>query len=1505
MKARLLHLLLPCVLFFATLIAATTVCAQETSIAGELDYATEAEAELIRRGHIFFPPKKLRPLKAPPPQLPPASLAEIDQALRALGLPGIKLAPLPPPPPPGYQSEAVDALQELGLAQEKNAPLANPQTQPVLPRANPVATSEKQTPDMLGKARPLDTQVLQNSLIDSVGPINIGSGREIRVASDRIETNLSTTNINRIFKFGIRRNSASTAKWGLYVAYAQPINEFISSGLSLEKSNSTIDYSLTTQITNASKTLSLVGALDQMQGDIPFAFQTGSADVSIVQRSKLLSLRWLPWADKFPLSPSFGLTGWNSRAQQTSFLSPIDYTVDTGASIDTYTDARTLSLGSSDGYYANLKLPITEFIFLDHSVGQTKTDFSDDTLGLSKRTASITSLSFRSNTGFTALTRKNNASETSTDISYEGSNWNFGLSKATSKVTDASNWKLYFGVTSLLGPGTNSASPAIQNRVFNTAQALAHADLVQLSSRPKEFDNTFLAKVNPNAVTLKSSVLKNSAAPVASAGTSQIVSAGSLVTLDASSSTDADGQTLTYAWTQNSGIAVTLSSATDASPTFEAPSMNVGDPDITLTFSVAVSDGAFTDSSSVTITVTAASTNSNTPFASAGTAQSVVAGSLVSLDGSASSDADGQPLTYAWVQTGGPTVTLSDSALASPTFTAPTLNLGDSPIALVFTLTVSDGSLNSSNSVTVTVNAPQSNNNPPVASTGNSQTVNAGSTVTLDASNSSDADGQTLSYAWTQTAGTVVTLNNPTLVSPTFVAPTMTSGDADLILVFSVTASDGTYSSSDSVTITVTAPTTNASSPVASAGSSQSVSAGQTVTLDASASSDADGQTLTYAWTQTAGTAVTLSGASSVAPTFTAPAMTIGDANITLAFTVTVSDGTNSSSSAVSITVSAPSSNASAPVAVAGNDQTVAAGASVTLNASASYDADGQSITYSWTQTSGIDVSLSSTTSATPSFIAPTMAIGDPDQVLSFYVTVSDGILSNSDVVVITVQAPGTNLYTPVATAGIAQSAVSGATVTLNGGESTDADGQPLSFSWAQSSGTSVTLSSATAASPTFVAPTLNIGDADTVLVFTLTVSDGVYSSSDTVQITTTAPLNTAAPVASAGSSRSVASGSTITLDGSNSSDVDGQTLSYAWTQTSGTLVTLNDANLASPTFNAPARNIGDANLSLVFQLTVSDGTYTNNATVTITVLAPSNTSTPVASAGSPQTVRAGENVRLDASGSTDLDGQTLSYAWSQTAGQSVSFISPTNVASPTFIAPTMTSGDADLILVFSVTASDGTYSSSDSVTITVTAPTTNASSPVASAGSSQSVSAGQTVTLDASASSDADGQTLTYAWTQTAGTAVTLSGASSVAPTFTAPAMTIGDANITLAFTVTVSDGTNSSSSAVSITVSAPSSNASAPVAVAGNDQTVAAGASVTLNASASYDADGQSITYSWTQTSGIDVSLSSTTSATPTFTAPNRNSGDPNHTLVFFVTVSDGALASSDSISVTVIAP
>ena len=61
--------------------------------------------------------------------------------------------------------------------------------------------------------------------------------------------------------------------------------------------------------------------------------------------------------------------------------------------------------------------------------------------------------------------------------------------------------------------------------------------------------------------------------------------------------------------------------------------------------------------------------------------------------------------------------------------------------------------------------------------------------------------------------------------------------------------------------------------PTADAGDDQTVAAGATVNLDGTGSSDPDaGDTLDYTWTQTGGTAVTLTGADTATPSFTAPA---------------------------------------------------------------------------------------------------------------------------------------------------------------------------------------------------------------------------------------------------------------------------------------------------------------------------------------------------------------------------------------------------------------------------------------------------------------------------------------------------------------------------------------------------------------------------------------------------------------------------------------------------------
>src|SRR5512140_2037530 len=95
-----------------------------------------------------------------------------------------------------------------------------------------------------------------------------------------------------------------------------------------------------------------------------------------------------------------------------------------------------------------------------------------------------------------------------------------------------------------------------------------------------------------------------------------------------------------------------------------------------------------------------------------------------------------------------------------------------------------------------------------------------------------------------------------------------------------------------------------------------------------------------------------------------------------------------------------------------------------------------------------------------------------------------------------------------------------------------------------------------------------------------------------------------------------------------------------------------------------------------------------------------------------------------------------------------------------------------------------------------------------------------------------------------------------------------------------------------------APPGGANNPPTVnAGADQTVNAGASVTLNGSGSSDPDGNALTFSWKQTLGTSVSLSSTTAAVVTFTAPSNGT-----TLAFELTVSDGQNSSVATVHVSV---
>jgi hypothetical protein len=108
------------------------------------------------------------------------------------------------------------------------------------------------------------------------------------------------------------------------------------------------------------------------------------------------------------------------------------------------------------------------------------------------------------------------------------------------------------------------------------------------------------------------------------------------------------------------------------------------------------------------------------PVADAGIDQTVDEGVLVTLDGHASSDPDGDPIAYAWRQLSGLPVTLSDAAGAAPSFAAPVTGPGGA--TLVFELTVSDGLLGSEPAAgepdeRVTVNVVNVND-PPLCSAG-------------------------------------------------------------------------------------------------------------------------------------------------------------------------------------------------------------------------------------------------------------------------------------------------------------------------------------------------------------------------------------------------------------------------------------------------------------------------------------------------------------------------------------------------------------------------------------------------------------------------------------------------------------------------------------------------------------------------------------------------------------------------------------------------------------------
>lgn len=190
---------------------------------------------------------------------------------------------------------------------------------------------------------------------------------------------------------------------------------------------------------------------------------------------------------------------------------------------------------------------------------------------------------------------------------------------------------------------------------------------------------------NPNTAGIKQVVVSFAAVPPkANAGVNQSVVVGATVNLDGSASTADSGQSLTYVWSLITPINsnAKLSNPSSAKPTFLADKIG------TYIASLVVSDGNAYSAEGYFAIITATVGNAP-PVANA---QNAVIGKSITFDGSASTDANGDTLTYSWTLTTKPTgslAILSDSTSAKPIFTA---DVGGNYVA---SLVVNDGKVNS------------------------------------------------------------------------------------------------------------------------------------------------------------------------------------------------------------------------------------------------------------------------------------------------------------------------------------------------------------------------------------------------------------------------------------------------------------------------------------------------------------------------------------------------------------------------------------------------------------------------------------------------------------------------------------------------------------------------------------------------------------------------------------------------------------------------------------------
>jgi PKD repeat protein len=203
---------------------------------------------------------------------------------------------------------------------------------------------------------------------------------------------------------------------------------------------------------------------------------------------------------------------------------------------------------------------------------------------------------------------------------------------------------------------------------------------------------------------------------------------------------------------QTSGPRVSLSDPNAKQLTFTAPDVDAEGDSLTVELTVTDHNG-FQSADSCVVNVTWLN---EPPQANAGLDQTVTEGTVVTLDGSVSTDSDDGIASHLWTQVEGDPVSISDPTSAVMIFTAPKADLNGKN--LKFKLTVKDfGGLQGTADGSVYVRQNELPNNPPAAAF----SVALSRKVALFTDNSSDTDGGIVSWLWNFADGQTSTEQNP------------------------------------------------------------------------------------------------------------------------------------------------------------------------------------------------------------------------------------------------------------------------------------------------------------------------------------------------------------------------------------------------------------------------------------------------------------------------------------------------------------------------------------------------------------------------------------------------------------------------------------------------------------------------------------------------------------------------------------------------------------------------